>query len=249
MNNSFILLFLSIFTFGQTLQAMDNGGTNDQSANVVAFPLHKAVAQGFFEEVKLLACHGAPLELRDDNGHTPLQVVFLSGIARTRKNMIASALIEAGANMEVLDEEKSPLLFTLIKKVDLESVALLLKYGVNVQTSRDAKDRLPLIYADLKVKDSENRRTDAISQLIQEYVDGRAPEYAALIQTQEEKTRLNVASHQAVLAALRQQREKLEEQMRLRELEKNNLELAIATQTLRSQIEAARKEADCEVPK
>ncbi|MGE0010316.1 MAG: hypothetical protein AB7F19_07335 [Candidatus Babeliales bacterium] len=201
----------------------------------IAFPLHRAIAQGFITESRLLVDHNSPLELRDADGHTPLQVVFNSHLNSHTRIVLASILIEAGASMEVLDAEKSPLLFSLIKKVNLDGVRLLLGYGVNLR-STNFQGRMPLIYADEKVNTSENPKTEEISDLIAQYLDGkRKPEFAHLIQTQAERARLCAAAHQSVLAALRQQREVLEEQMRLRQAEAEHL--AMLEKSLHSSVD------------
>lgn len=217
------------------LMAMDAGVHNGAK-----FPLHKAVAQGDTEVVRLLVDNRAPLELRNEAGLTPLQVAFQSKLPLAGRIALVSTLVESDANMEVLDTEKSPLVFSLIKKVDLEGVKLLLGYGVSLY-STDSNGRTPLIYSDLKVKVSQNPKTEEIADLIEEYVDGkRKPTFAYLIQTQEQRAQLITDSRQSVLNALAEIRKELEEKIALRERENYFLQIDLQALELQNEIKALR---------
>lgn len=236
-----IMLLSSIYAMDSGSGSQVNAALSTETMNTVLFPLHKAVAQGFIGEVRLLVNNNAALELRDDAGLTPLEVAFQAGLALPIRTAIASVLIEAGADMEVLDDEKSPLIFSLIKKVDFDGVALLLGYGASLASS-DLSQRSPLAYALHKVEVSQNPNAKKIVALIQEYIHGKVPKYAKEIQTQAERVRLNVLSHQSVLEALKQQRALLREKVRTRKKELEYLQVVSQAESLRVQINKMRAE-------
>ncbi len=233
-----LLCIVMIFV---TFQAVRIKAMEAEVGQVSPFPLHQAILKGDTSTVKSLVDHKAPVNLRDDSELTPLQLTFQTKLPTATRIVIASTLIEAGADMEALDAEKVPLLLFLIKKVDLFGVALLLGYGASLSCT-DVLNRTPLAYAHYKVQKSENPHAGEIAKLVQAYVDGRTPIYAARKVTQQEREALIAASRKSALEAQKHEQQKLEHALYMQKLEFFYLQLEQKCLLLRKEINALRKE-------
>ena len=87
-----------------------------------------AAAQGRASEVENLVRAGEDLEVRDDNGRTPLLVA-----AYRRDPAVAKALIEAGANINALDNQSYDAVTIAAVANDLPMLKLLLASGANAR--------------------------------------------------------------------------------------------------------------------
>lgn len=199
----------------------------------VKFPLHTAIMQGDTEIVRRLVQQNSPVDLLDDNGQLPLQLA-LKNAHSGKRTAIMSTLIEAGASVDHINVKKEPLLFYAIRKVDVPGVRLLLAYGASLSAT-DLEGRTPLEYAKDKVKKSDNKKTELIVTLVQDYVNGREPEYRKNVVGIEERAKKIAQSQKSVLKALTVARKELEEKIALRERE--NYFLEIDRQALQLQYE------------
>lgn len=139
-------------------------------------PLHVAVTKGRMDLIKLLLASNVQVDAKNLKGLTPLQLVLESALQATAKRSIITDLIEAGADLDVRDEQRDPLLFKAIKKVDVISVEILLGNGANFD-ARDIRNRTALEYAQHKIGTSTNENTKVIVQLLEDYMNGvRTPQ-------------------------------------------------------------------------
>lgn len=234
--------FLSIGILLATLQVMCiHAMETDVTAQEAPFPLHQAILQGRIDRVKFLLAQKVPVNLRDQTERTPLQLVFQATLPSAIRIEIASSLIEAEADMEVLDARKVPLLLYLIKKVNLQGVGLLLGYGASVRCT-DLDNRTPLTYAEYKVGKSKNPKAVEILKLVREYVDGRTPTYATKIVPQRERDALIAASQKSARAVRKTEREKLRHDLYMKENELAYLEITQKCLLLYKEISALRRE-------
>ncbi|WP_252320951.1 ankyrin repeat domain-containing protein, partial [Spiroplasma endosymbiont of Lariophagus distinguendus] len=91
--------------------------------NWFGFPLHYAVYNGYFEITKWLLENGADINIKDENGCTPLQIAIAS--PNNNVNFI-KFLLENGADINIKDENDNNLLDIAIKNDKIEVVKLLL---------------------------------------------------------------------------------------------------------------------------
>lgn len=237
----YIVLYFAVFE-AMSLRAMET----DASVQEAKFPLHQAIMQRRIDRIKSLIAHKAPVNLRDETERTPLQLAFQATLPRAIQIEIASSLIEAEADMEVLDAQKIPLLLYLIKKVNLQGVGLLLGYGASLVCT-DVDNRTPLTYAEYKVTKSKNPKAAEILTLVREYVNGRVPMYAAKIVTQQERDALIAASQESARAARKHEREKLEHDLYMKQNELAYLEVTQQCLLLYREISALRKQLNIKV--
>ncbi|MGE0010315.1 MAG: ankyrin repeat domain-containing protein [Candidatus Babeliales bacterium] len=137
-------------------------------------PLHVAVAQGLVDKVQyILSLRTSALEEPDFENQTPLQVAFNKHLPSKDKLVIAHALIEAGANMEVTNAEGVPLIFDVVNRVDLAGVELLLGHGANCR-SVNLQNHTLLEFAQAKIGKTEKPEVaQRIYDVIKEYVEGK----------------------------------------------------------------------------
>lgn len=134
-------------------------------------PLHAAVAKGLVEPVTFLLGRKPDLEVRDFKQRTPLQLAFESDLSSDVKAKIVNALVAAGADVNVCDPNNTPLIFQVIKKVDLTGVQLLLYHGVDIH-KEDWKYGSMLKYAQQKVESTNNPEiAQKILALVTEYAE------------------------------------------------------------------------------
>ncbi|MFZ1536682.1 MAG: ankyrin repeat domain-containing protein [Chromatiaceae bacterium] len=102
------------------------------------FPLHVAAKRGYQVVVEELLNHGAALDVRDANHHTPLQAALLAGKART-----ARVLFRMGGQ-----EDPQALLSQLIEEgvTDRDVLALVIAQGADVN-AQDPLGERPLHHA------------------------------------------------------------------------------------------------------
>ena len=104
--------------------------------------------------VMTLLEQGADINYQDSDGKTPLSNAIINGNAD-----IASLLLEKGADIDVLYEEK-PLVFCAIENDNKELVELLIEKGANIECEHE-KEYTPLFYATC------NNKIDIVSLLLE----------------------------------------------------------------------------------
>ena len=78
-------------------------------------PLHNAVQMWDIDSVEILLEKGADLNIRDQNGNTPLAVILHEGDGANEEIVLARMLLEAGAEPDMTDKEKLEGLSSKIK--------------------------------------------------------------------------------------------------------------------------------------
>lgn len=104
--------------------------------------LHAAAAHGSVETIRRLAQTGDDLNVRDDNGRTPLHVAAFQG----RRTAI-EALISAGANPDLLDNQRYDAVTIAAVRDDVPTLKALLAAGASAKLITSVYDGTALIAA------------------------------------------------------------------------------------------------------
>lgn len=104
--------------------------------------LHAAAAQGSNDEVERLVQTGSNLDVRDDNGRTPLHVAVFMGHGFTARELIA-----AGANPNLLDNQQYDAVTIAAVRDDVPTLNALLSSGASAKLITSRYDGTALIAA------------------------------------------------------------------------------------------------------
>jgi ankyrin repeat protein len=122
--------------------------------------LHGAVAQGDIAAIKRLISNGVSVDPKDGHGRTPLMVAGYK-----RNGVAARALIDAGANLNALDDDQYDLLTIASVLNDIKMVKLAIEAGANTGLVTSPYEGTALIAA------AHLGHVDVVRALI----DGKAP--------------------------------------------------------------------------
>ncbi len=114
----------------------------DESEIAAYTGLHAATAKGDIEAIKNLAAKGADINARDGHGRTPVMVA-----AHLQNHKTAKALIDLGANLNLLDSEAYDVLTISGVLDDLKMVELAIKHGASAKLVTSPYDGTALIAA------------------------------------------------------------------------------------------------------
>ncbi|NP_001070616.1 ankyrin repeat and SOCS box protein 10 [Danio rerio] len=103
---------------------------NGQSLDENDTPLHVAARHGLPDHVELYLCHGAALNLQNDEGNTPLNAACSQPqdcASLERYSRICHMLVSAGADIQISDADKQMPLHMACKNANPDVVDLLLE--------------------------------------------------------------------------------------------------------------------------
>ncbi|NIP28611.1 MAG: hypothetical protein GWN67_28130 [Phycisphaerae bacterium] len=103
--------------------------------------LHKAAAQNNIKKIKLLLSDGADVNLKDNDGYTPLFYAIWQ-----RNVDMANLFISHRAEVNLFDETNSTPLHYAVWSADMDMIKLLVEKGADINAG-DRKDKTPLQYA------------------------------------------------------------------------------------------------------
>jgi ankyrin repeat protein len=113
------------------------------AAEIAAYQgLHAAAAKGDIAEVRRFAAAKADLNARDRRGRTPLHVAVF-----TRQRAAVQALVDAGADVNLLEHDRYDGITIAAVADDVETLRLLLKNGANPRLVTSRYDGTALIAA------------------------------------------------------------------------------------------------------
>ncbi len=113
------------------------------AAEVLAYEgLHQAAWQGDLVKLKALIASGAKLDVRDTRGRTPLQVA-----THARQREAVKLLAEAGANLDLLEDDRYDAVTIASVADDAATLSLLLSLGANAGQTTSRYDGTALIAA------------------------------------------------------------------------------------------------------
>jgi ankyrin repeat protein len=114
-----------------------------QAAELLAYEgLHRAAWQGDLPKLKGLLASGANLDARDARGRTPLHVA-----THARQREAAKLLAKAGANLDLLDDDRYDAVTIASVADDAATLALLLSLGAKAGQVTSRYDGTALIAA------------------------------------------------------------------------------------------------------
>lgn len=117
--------------------------TAPSAAEVAAYRgLHAAAQRGDAAEIARLAATGASLDARDPQGRTPLHVATFA-----RQRTAVRALAQAGARLDLLENERYDAVTIAAVADDPETLALLLSLGASAKQVTSRYDGTALIAA------------------------------------------------------------------------------------------------------
>ncbi len=161
-----------LFAQNTTLaQMLLKGGANPAiAAKGGVTPLHKAAERGMQDCVTLLLEYKAPVDAKTDTGLTPLHCVILSDIPLAAKTAIVKQLMDAGASIDMGDQEGNTALHKAAQVAAKDEIALLLAFGARFDT-RNLRNESPLeLY---KKSASYFGATDKVEKLFKKYKEGK----------------------------------------------------------------------------
>ncbi|MFM9923714.1 ankyrin repeat domain-containing protein [Variovorax sp. H27-G14] len=113
------------------------------AAEVLAYEgLHQAAWQGDLVKLKALIASGAKLDVRDTRGRTPLQVA-----THARQREAVKLLANAGANLDLLEDDRYDAVTIASVADDAATLSLLLSLGANAGQTTSRYDGTALIAA------------------------------------------------------------------------------------------------------
>ncbi|XP_077974410.1 uncharacterized protein LOC120329316 isoform X2 [Styela clava] len=120
-------------------------------------PLHLAANNGHLQIVKLLAIHGARVNLADDTGSTPLILA-----SKFNHFQIVKYLLDCGATINAKDNDDFTSLLIAANYGQLETIQLLIDHGADI-TAVDKQERNVLHQC------AEEDRADVLQKILQDH--------------------------------------------------------------------------------
>lgn len=104
------------------------------------------------EKIRELLNQGADIRARDNRDNAPLHRVLVADEWNKRRTEIVKILVDAGADVNAKNNEKTPVLFFAARYADAETVRTLIQHGADVNARSQGRT---VLFAAILNKDSE----------------------------------------------------------------------------------------------